>query len=241
MYHPITVDHLSPTQIRNLLSGRGVRVKLGNAHKLHVSEQQYKKMHSAHRKGKGMTLQFDPFQMHQHGGSLKSFGKMLKQGAQHIGHALKPMAREAFLGAVPGMVEGLSAMTGQPELMALTPMAQNFAGQAFDYGAHKVGVGRKRHVGRPKRGGAINFRGMLKKGFEMAKPHIKHHAQQALAHYAPQAIEHVGNLTGQHDLANQFGSMAHEHANNLIAGMGRHRRVGRPVKRHGGALMPAGY
>ncbi len=65
MYHPIGLDKLSETQISRLRNGHAVRVKCGNHHKLHVSEQQHKKIMSAHKKGKAHTLMLDPFQQHQ--------------------------------------------------------------------------------------------------------------------------------------------------------------------------------
>lgn len=77
MYSPTSIGKLSAEQIRKLLGGHRVRVKAGNAHVLHLSNEQHKKVHSAHKKGCGTTLQFDPFQQqmevhhklrHGHGG-----------------------------------------------------------------------------------------------------------------------------------------------------------------------------
>jgi hypothetical protein len=66
MYHKIPISKLSHHQILKLLRGHRVRVKHGQGHTLHVSEEQHKKIMTAHRKGKAHTLQFDPFQIEAH-------------------------------------------------------------------------------------------------------------------------------------------------------------------------------
>ena len=66
MYHEIGIHRLSPTQISKLLNGHRVRVKHGSGHKIHVSQEQHKKIMAAHHKGKAHTLQLDPYQIAQH-------------------------------------------------------------------------------------------------------------------------------------------------------------------------------
>jgi hypothetical protein len=78
MYHEIGIERLSPTQISKLLNGHRVRVKHGAGHKIHASQEQHKKIMSAHHKGKAHTLQFDPYQIAQHQhlrGHFKSHGE----------------------------------------------------------------------------------------------------------------------------------------------------------------------
>ena len=58
MYHPTNVGNLSAEQIRKLLGGHRVRVKHGNSHVLHLSNEQHKKVMSAHKKGCGTTLHY---------------------------------------------------------------------------------------------------------------------------------------------------------------------------------------
>ena len=62
-YHPTHVAKLSAQQISKILNGHRVRVKAGNHHVLHLSQEQHKKVQSANKKGCGTTLQFDPYQM----------------------------------------------------------------------------------------------------------------------------------------------------------------------------------
>ena len=79
MYHPTNVGKLSAEQTRKLLGGHRVRVKHGNSHVLHLSNEQHKKVMSAHKKGCGTTLQLDPFQQQmEHHYTLKHGGEARK-------------------------------------------------------------------------------------------------------------------------------------------------------------------
>ena len=81
MYHPTNVGKLSAEQIRKLLGGHRVRVKHGNSHVLHLSNEQHKKVMSAHKKGCGTTLQLDPFQQQmEHHYTLKQRGEGVSRG-----------------------------------------------------------------------------------------------------------------------------------------------------------------
>lgn len=67
MYHQVGISKLSPTQISRLRNGHKVRIKMGNAHQIHLSKEQLKKLTSAHKKGKAYTVLFDPYQIEKHG------------------------------------------------------------------------------------------------------------------------------------------------------------------------------
>jgi len=79
MYHKHHIGKLSTAQVSKLLNGHAVRVKHGNAHEVHLSVEQSKKVHKAHSNGKAVQVRFDPYQIqhHQHlrgkkhGGSIK--------------------------------------------------------------------------------------------------------------------------------------------------------------------------
>jgi len=64
MYHKIDIEKLSPNQIGKLLNGHRIRVKHGKGHQIHVTEEQHKKIHKAHRKGCAVNIQLDPFAIH---------------------------------------------------------------------------------------------------------------------------------------------------------------------------------
>lgn len=139
MYYPTKVSELSENQMKNLLSGRGVRVKSGNSHILHLSEQQLKKLERASKKGKGLTINFDPFQAMQHkqlkqGGALgkafKNLGKATKQDFGKLSSSAKKELGKTFnkeLGrdVVSGLkVAGLHAIEqGIPAVASLSSMA----------------------------------------------------------------------------------------------------------------------
>ena len=87
MYYPTKVGKLSDNQMKNLISGRGVRVKQGSENILNLSREQIKKLERAAKKGVGVTLVLDPYQASQHrqmkeGGALgaKKFGRKVVGG-----------------------------------------------------------------------------------------------------------------------------------------------------------------
>ena len=74
MYSNADIDSLSVGQLRKLLKGGAVRVRCGSGMKVSLSAPQLKKLMSADRKGKMMTLTMDPYQAEMHGSGL--FGDM---------------------------------------------------------------------------------------------------------------------------------------------------------------------
>jgi hypothetical protein len=69
-YSSVGIQALSPSQIRRLKKGHNVRVKLGTAHNIHLSPEQIKKLHAAAKKGKAITVVFDPIQIQNHGSGV---------------------------------------------------------------------------------------------------------------------------------------------------------------------------
>lgn len=98
MYSPASVKPLSKAQLSKLLKGKPVRVMAGQGMKLHLSKPQHKKLASAHKRGGGMNLQFDPYQcqLHAKGGDiwedmldgLTSAGKKLLNIAPEVAEAV---------------------------------------------------------------------------------------------------------------------------------------------------------
>jgi hypothetical protein len=70
MYHEVGIAKLSSAQLSRLRNGHKVRVKMGEAHKIKVSQEQLKKLNSAHKKGKAYTILFDPYQIEKHGAGI---------------------------------------------------------------------------------------------------------------------------------------------------------------------------
>ena len=82
-YHSVEIAALSHPQKRKLIKGLPVRVKIGKHHVIDVSTDQYKKLHSAHKKGKAYTLTMDPHQAQSHGaGLMGDIIKGLKKGLE---------------------------------------------------------------------------------------------------------------------------------------------------------------
>jgi hypothetical protein len=63
MYHKVGIQNLSPTQVSRILNGHRVRIKSGKGQEMHLSNEQHKKLTSASKKGCGITVEFDPYQM----------------------------------------------------------------------------------------------------------------------------------------------------------------------------------
>ena len=90
MYFSYKVAELSPNQIRKLFKGEKVKLKKGNAHTLHLSESQIKKIETAHKKGMASVIQLDPHQSSQHGqGIFGDIGKFFKSKAYHLNPLIK--------------------------------------------------------------------------------------------------------------------------------------------------------
>ncbi len=112
MYSPASIHPLSKAQLHKLLKGKPVRVKHGHGMKLHLSHAQHKKLASAHKKGCGMNLQFDPYQcsMHAKGGGflddLEAFSVKALPALTDVGKKLLNVAPE------------VATMMGVPELAA---------------------------------------------------------------------------------------------------------------------------
>ena len=97
-YHSVEIAQLSHPQKLKLKNGHSVRVKLGKHHIIDVSTEQYKKLQSAHKKGKAYTLTMDPHQAESHGSGLmgdlfKSFKHALNSGVSFVKkHKLQKVA-----------------------------------------------------------------------------------------------------------------------------------------------------
>ena len=92
MYEPIGIQKLSENQLRKLLKGEPVRIKMGSHHKIHLSIHQLKKLHTAHKKGKASTITFDPYQRDKHGeGIFGDIARHIKGVAHKHRHLLNPI------------------------------------------------------------------------------------------------------------------------------------------------------
>ena len=70
MYEVVSVGKLSETQKSKLRNGHPVRVKKGSGNKLSLTHDQIKKLESASRKGKAVTITLHPEQAEKHGSGI---------------------------------------------------------------------------------------------------------------------------------------------------------------------------
>ena len=151
MYHQIGIQKLSHSQILKLLKGDRIRVKHGSNHTIHASQEQHKKIMACHKKGKGCTIQFDPFQtqMEEHHG-LKHFGSVKKEGEGWFGDlakgAFKKLAPHAidFIGdevkkGINGLGEGEGLARAQPLKKRGRPRKVIEGGDAFTDAFKSIG------------------------------------------------------------------------------------------------------
>ena len=99
MYFPAGIKALSRPQINKLLSGGSVRIENGSDHDIHLSLDQSKKLARATKKGQGMNLRFDPYQVSMNGQGLFSntFNKAKSQAvslAKSEAKKLLPRAKD---------------------------------------------------------------------------------------------------------------------------------------------------
>jgi hypothetical protein len=235
-YHNVGIHHLSPSQKAKLKRGCGVRMHLGSQHTLPLREDQVKKLHSAHRKGSASTVTLMPEQIQMLHGT--GFFDSLKSIAKTITPVVRPIATNL-------LKQGANKFLG--------PIGSEVAGHLIDAGSNAMashGYGIKKHVGRPRkyvhhdvrmvepvaRGRKLHSvgKGMfgdVLKGVSRAVRPVATNALKGLA------SKHLGPMGSQlaHGLINVADQQAASH------GYGIKRRVGRPRKHKGGALIAAGY
>ena len=84
MYTPVKIHQLSETQRRKLRKGDKAIIRKGIGHTVFLSQEQKKKFDRACMKGKGLTVQFDPYQQDEHEGSgLFSSAKKLARAKKN--------------------------------------------------------------------------------------------------------------------------------------------------------------
>jgi len=272
MYEVVSVGKLSETQKSKLRNGHPVRVKKGSGNSLCLSHDQIKKLESASRKGKAVTITLHPEQAEKHGSGI--FGD--------IATKLKKLAvqNKDLINPIIGRVRG-TAKKGVSKLA-------NKANETIDkYITDIEGGGVKKKRGRPKKGKGIigdvlkNVIGMTGLGVVVEPPLLQVAektkkprktkkgkgigalAKLAAKALAPIAIDAASNFAK--DKVSGLGVKKKRGRKPAIASLGKQqpgkvttgqllglhkqalnltkqlKKRGRPKKRAGGALLPAGY
>ena len=275
MYEVVSVGKLSETQKSKLRNGHPVRVKKGSGNSLCLSHDQIKKLESAARKGKAVTITLHPEQAEKHGsGIFGDIATKIKKLAVQNKDLINPI-----IGRVRGTAKkGVSKLANKAN-ETIDKYITDIEGGAL-YPAGHTGSGIKKR-GRPKKGkgvigdvlkGIINTTGLgvvveppLLQVAEKAKKPRKTKkgkglgalagfaAKAAAKALAPVAIDAAANFAknkvsglgvkkkrGRKPGKVTTGQLLglHKHALNLTKQL---KKRGRPRKRDGGALMPAGY
>lgn len=123
MYQEVGIAKLSPAQLSRLRNGHKVRIKIGDSHKINLSKEQYKKLNSAHKKGKAYTVLFDPYQIEKHGTGV--FGDIARGAKAFIKkHNLQNIVNPIIHGAKTAGHRGISKLSkiAHSSLDKITPI-----------------------------------------------------------------------------------------------------------------------
>lgn len=157
MYEVVSVGKLSETQKSKLRNGHPVRVKKGSGNSLCLSHDQIKKLESAARKGKAVTITLHPEQAEKHGsGIFGDIATKLKKLAVQNKDLINPI-----IGRVRGTAKkGVSKLANKANetidkyITDIEGGALYPAGGAL-YPAGYSGNGLKKKRGRKKKGEGI--------------------------------------------------------------------------------------
>ena len=226
MYHKASIAPLSSTQISKILNGHSVRISAGNGHDIELSKEQLKKFTKAHKRGKGMTLTMDPFQMqnHQHLRGCGNVKKTLRGSAKRLITSATDRAIRALEGS--GNLKATAKDNGKRLIVAGTDRAiraiegsGNIKATAKDSGKRLIVAGTDRAI-RAMEGSSVN---RLKKYSRWT---------DAINKTIRDGIDTSGKAARVYKASTQ-PSMTD------ILGFGLKKRKA-PKRRRGGALMPAG-
>jgi hypothetical protein len=137
MYNSVKIHKPSPTQLRNLKKGRKAIVKMGGDYSIDLSNEQSKKLSKASQKGKGLTIQLDPYQQ----------DKMSGKDIEMDGEGFKD-----FVGAVKKAKIGKKIIKFAKDNKILQKV-----GNALVERAVKTIAGSGRPRGRPRKNGGALF------------------------------------------------------------------------------------
>jgi hypothetical protein len=115
MYHKVGIQNLSPTQVSRILNGHRVRIKSGKGQEMHLSNEQHKKLTSASKKGCGITVEFDPYQMdmNQHlRGAKKMKGDGFFDTALRVGKSVAKKVAPVIIDYGADQLKGAIANSG---------------------------------------------------------------------------------------------------------------------------------
>ena len=233
MYFRISIDKLSPNQLSRLRNGHPVRVKHGSSHHIDLTAAQIKKFTSASRKGKAVTVTFDPHQAEQHAsGLMGDIAKGVKAAFHRHKHLLNPVIKAAKGYAHKGVARATKYAHEKIDSFPEFQQGHGIMGDLVSSGAN--------HLGEAAFHTAFNtshpYMNMRKgKGIK------KHHKGKGLFGGVFNGAAGLSNLIGGNGsgeaakVLNGIGGVA----NAFGLGLKHHKK--HHHKRRGGALYPGGY
>jgi hypothetical protein len=262
MYHSTGVGILSESQKSKLRNGHPVRIKLGSGNTLNLTDQQIKKLQSAHKKGAAYTITFHPEQAEKHGeGFFGDIASKAKAFAKKQIISNKDLLNPIIGRARSYAKSGINSFSNKAK-EKLEELASK-GNEKVDYYTPDIqGEGVKRRRGRPKKGEGIIgdvLKGLISTtGLGVVKPkRFKKEGKGVIGDVLKGLISTTGlGVVKPKRLQKGKGVMssllkavapaiidaASNAAKGKVQGMGAtKRKAGRPRKgRGGGALFPAG-
>lgn len=226
MYTPVKIHQLSAAQQRKLSKGDKVIIRQGSGQQIYLSEEQKKKFDRASQKGSGVTIQFDPYQQDDFCQSGDGIKEVFKRVAKIGQKKLRNKAKEAFERAKPMIRD-----RARKALPQISELAKSEGRRYLDRGVDRVSERISREIQEP-RGYSENEDGEFEiegEGFKDFVGKVKR---------AKIGKKLVGFVKDQKIGKRLTGALV-DRAIKTISGSGRPR--GRPRKKQGGALRPAGY
>ena len=170
MYLKVGIKKLSNTQIGKLRNGHRIRVSHGNDHQIYASSEQHKKINKAHKKGCGVTIEFDPYQIDQHRQGEGFFGEIAKGALKTLApiaiDAASKYAKQRIEGSAlypAGYGQGMFGDLAKGALKTLAPIAIDAASKYAKKKIEGSGVRKSRKPRKTTRKGKGMF-GDLAKG-----------------------------------------------------------------------------
>ena len=234
MYHSTGVGVLSESQKSKLRNGHPVRIKLGSGNTLNLTDQQIKKLQSAHKKGAAYTITFHPEQAEKHGsGFFGDIASKAKAFAKKQIVSNKDLINPIINRVKSGVHGGIDSLSNKAKAK-LEELASKANAKVDQYIQPIEGEGVKRRRGRPKKGEGIigdALKGLIgMSGLGVVKPKRLQKGKGIMS-------------TLLKVVAGPIIDAAAGAAKSKVSTIGsgaKKRKAGRPKGRGGGALFPAG-
>ena len=258
MYSTTGVGKLSESQKSKLRNGHPVRIKIGSGNNLHLTDQQLKKLQSAHKKGAAYTITFHPEQAEKHGSGF--FGDIASK-AKAFARKHKDLINPIIGRVRAGVHGGIDTLSNKAKAK-LEELASKANAKVDEFIQPIEGEGVKRRRGRPKKGEGIIgdvLKGLISTtGLGVVKPKRLTKGKGVIGDVLKGLISSTGlgvvkpkrTRKGKGIMSSLLKAVAPAiidaaagAAKGKVStiGSGSKRKAGRPSKgRGGGALFPAG-